>query len=549
MLVLLVFPITSEAQTANENLKDGNKLSEEEAIQLPFTQFKELQEKGLIDQEVKYPESDNPTDWNSINLEDYGLYEQENGELSSLPEGENNIMPMTYSTRYPGSSVNVRIGDILVTSSTRSNGLTGHVGIVISQDRVVHIEGQDQTVSRKGISNWFNDYPTTTVVRMKSLSQAQTAGNWAYNYERDYSHATYSIKTTLKSGSNRAQQIAGGDLTAEPIHLKNKDEIGELAHSFNVMLVNLREMIAQVSLTSKKVAVSSEELSATSEQSAQVSETIAQAIQQVAVGAENQSRNALHSSDLIRNVTAGVRQVTVNAQSVANASVETTYKAKDGAVIMDSSIVEIETVNENIQDVAGRIKHLGVRSKEIGQIVGVITQIAEQTNLLALNAAIEAARAGEHGRGFAVVADEVRKLAEQSKESSEQIKHLVTTILTETEQTVMSMDGTVEQSSKGIAAIKSVEQTFEDIQCAVNDVTLQIQELSTATEQMAGSMEQIASSVDEITSITTETASQTQQVSVSMEEQSASSGEITASATSLAKLAEELQQSVQKFKI
>ncbi|KIL49329.1 methyl-accepting chemotaxis protein [Jeotgalibacillus soli] len=349
--------------------------------------------------------------------------------------------------------------------------------------------------------------------------------------------------------SKTAQQIAQGDLTAEPLKLRNKDEIGDLAASFNSMLSSLREMITQVRITSEKVASASEELSAASEQSSRVSETITQSMQEVAAGSEQQSLNALNSSDLIKEVTAGVKQVTINSQNVSNASVETTHKAKDGAEIIDSSISKIEGINENIQEAAGKIKHLGERSKEIRQIVEVITQIANQTNLLALNAAIEAARAGEHGQGFAVVADEVRKLAEQSKQSSEQIKELVMAILGETEQTVVWMDGTVEQSAKGIQAIKSVEQTFLDIQSSVVDVTGQIQEVSSASQQMAAFIEQIALSVDQISNITSETAAQTQQVSASAEEQSASAEEITASAASLAKLADELQELIQKFKI
>src|SRR5690606_11856508 len=122
--------------------------------------------------------------------------------------------------------------------------------------------------------------------------------------------------------------------------------------------------------------------------------------------------------------------------------------------------------------------HLGARSKEIEQIVTVITQIADQTNLLALNAAIEAARAGEHGRGFAVVADEVRKLAEQTKESSEHIQQLIDRILHETEEAVVSIDETVEQSNKGIAAIQSVNQMFDEIQKSIMEVTGQVQEVS-----------------------------------------------------------------------
>src|SRR5690606_10640105 len=147
------------------------------------------------------------------------------------------------------------------------------------------------------------------------------------------------------------------------------------------------------------------------------------------------------------------------------------------------SISEIEAVNKNIQHMSEKIKRLGERSQEISKIVEIITQIAQQTNILALNAAIEASRAGEHGRGFEVLVNEVRQLAEQSKASTERIKKLIGTILAETKQAVLSMDETVEQSSKGIAAIKSVEDTFNDIKDAVDDVTMQIQEVASATEQ------------------------------------------------------------------
>ena len=169
--------------------------------------------------------------------------------------------------------------------------------------------------------------------------------------------------------------------------------------------------------------------------------------------------------------------------------------ANTGATTIHSSVTEIKTVNDNIHNVGEKIRYLGERSKEIGQVVGVITQIAEQTNLLALNAAIEAARAGEHGRGFAIVAQEVRKLADQSKISSEQIKKLVNDILTETDQIVLSMDDTVNQSTKGIEAIKSVEQTFNDIQSSFNGVTRQIKEVSYATLQMNDAIEQISSNI------------------------------------------------------
>lgn len=357
------------------------------------------------------------------------------------------------------------------------------------------------------------------------------------------------IVKPIKLISKTAEQISLGDLTSEPLNIKNKDEIGDLAKSFNGMLLNLRKMVKQVSDSSEKVMASAKEFSAISEQSSVVSKQVAEAIQQVAAGAEEQSHHASNSSDIVLEVNSEVRKASENAQNVAMTAVQTKEKTNTGAEAIYSSISEIEAINQNVHVVADKIKNLGERSKEIGQIVGVINQIAEQTNLLALNAAIEAARAGEHGRGFAVVANEVRKLAEQSKDSSNQIKELVNTILEETTQTVLSMDETVMQSTKGIASIKCVETTMSDIQIAFGGVTGQIQEVSSATQNMSVAIEQLSTKISQINSISNDSASQTQEVSAAMEEQLAASVDMANSSTSMARLAEELQVLVSKFKI
>lgn len=358
-----------------------------------------------------------------------------------------------------------------------------------------------------------------------------------------------SLVKPIKIVAQNADQIAKGDLTAEEIRIKSKDEVGRLAASFNQMLSSLQAMVKQVSVTSKKVSDSAEELSATAEQSSEISRQVADSIKQVSAGMDEQSLNTSYSSEMLKEVAEGVKQVSENAQSVASAANLATEKAQAGGTTIHSSIAEIQSVNENIHQMAEKIKRLGERSKEIEQIVTVITQIAEQTNLLALNAAIEAARAGEQGRGFAVVADEVRKLAEQSKESSEQIQELINRILTETEEAVLSIDETVDQSTKGISAIQSVNQVFDDIQQSILEVTGQVQEVSSATQQMSAAVNQIASNINEITRIASDTASQTQEVATAMEDQLTSSEQIASSSTEMAELADELKQLVQKFKV
>lgn len=353
----------------------------------------------------------------------------------------------------------------------------------------------------------------------------------------------------IKDVSETAQQIAEGNLTAELVHIKSNSEVGELAKSFNAMVASLKEIVQKITSSSQKVAASAEELSAISEQSSQVSAQVAEAVQQVAIGSEEQSKNILENANMIEEITNQVNHVTMNTQQVAASANEASEKANDGAKTIYSSISEIETINEKIQEVGEKIRHLEARSTEIGQIVGVITDIAEQTNLLALNAAIEAARAGEHGHGFAVVADEVRKLAEQSKDSSIQIKNLIDTILEGTKETVLSMDETVEQSTKGMEAVKSVEKTFKEIQQSIMELSGQIQEVAAATNKIDAVIGKIEMNTKQIESISEKNASKTQEVAASMEEHLAAYDEINASSNTLAKLATELQELVRKFKV
>jgi methyl-accepting chemotaxis protein len=346
-----------------------------------------------------------------------------------------------------------------------------------------------------------------------------------------------------------AARIAAGDLSVEKVTVKNKDEIRNLADSFNTMTENLRLLILQVSSASQQVASASEELTASADQTSKATEQVTHSLQEVAVGADKQVRSIEESSNGIHEMSVGVQQIAANAQSVTHHMNETSKAALEGGVAVKEAAQQMSEINSTVYELNKVIEGLGERSAAIGQIVEVITSIASQTNLLALNAAIEAARAGENGKGFAVVADEVRKLAEQSASSASQISELIKMIQAETANAVQSMVMTTQKVEKGINVVDHTGHTFKQIQSSVEMVASQIEEVSSASQQMAAGTEQIVSNIQSISRIAEESAAATQLVSASSEEQLASMEEISASASSLSTMAEELQETVSKFKM
>ncbi|WP_418909851.1 methyl-accepting chemotaxis protein [Bacillus pinisoli] len=315
------------------------------------------------------------------------------------------------------------------------------------------------------------------------------------------------------------------------------------------MVHGLREIIQRVHLTSKQVAASSEELAVTAKESSSTINDVSKTIQELSSGAEEQARNTDQTSRIMDEMTAGVSQIATHTKSVVSKAVHTNQQSSEGRKSVDSSITQMNNIYTNVSELSAVIKGLGSRSNEIFLIVKVISDIAEQTNLLALNAAIEAARAGEHGKGFAVVASEVRKLAEQSAKSSKQITDLLTVIQDETYQAVASMEETTGEVNEGIKVVGAVGETFTSIQQAIQDVTKQVEEVSVAIEQMAEGTEQVKEAIKIVSQIADQSAAGSQSVSAAAQQMTGTSDEITSSSMNLATIADNLQNLVKKFKI
>ncbi|MDZ5471362.1 methyl-accepting chemotaxis protein [Bacillus sp. 31A1R] len=344
------------------------------------------------------------------------------------------------------------------------------------------------------------------------------------------------------------EAIAKGDLQGKMIEVKSKDEIGRLILALNTMVANLKSLLERVSETSNQVAASSEQFMVSAEQSASSAEQVTTSIQNIAFGAETSSQSANESAQEMREMSIGMERIADFSKVAAKESHTTTKQAEEGNTLVQKAVFQMQSIQTSVGATSTLVSELGERSKEIGQILGVITGIAEQTNLLALNAAIEAARAGEHGRGFAVVADEVRKLAEESRRSADQIAVLINHIRKETESAVQSMDQGTKEVEVGTSVITEAGQAFGRILQSIQLVSEKMNEVSTFSVQASTSAQQVNKTVKSLAEIAQNTSVNSQSVAGASEEQLASMQEVTSSASTLRELAGELQNELNKFR-
>ncbi|HEY3369181.1 MAG TPA: methyl-accepting chemotaxis protein [Symbiobacteriaceae bacterium] len=402
-----------------------------------------------------------------------------------------------------------------------------------------------------------------------------------------------------------AWELAGGNLQVKPLLVKSRDEVGVMSDALNQAIAGLRSLVTQVQNSVNTVATSARHMQANTEQVSDVALGVAQAVSQVAQGAtgqmvsvrttraaveqlqaaigqiasgaQDQAGNAQEMASIVGRVATAIDDVVVKADRVSSSAQTATRTAEHGRQVVEATSRGIGQIRTRVFQTQQQVVALGQMSVQIAEITGAITGIADQTNLLALNAAIEAARAGEHGKGFAVVADEVRKLSERAGKSAKEISGLVGSIGKSTEQVVEAMKQATVEVAEGTERAADADKALQEILAVVRQVTGDVdaiavaareisaanrdvvnatnsvaavsEENTAATEEMAAGAEDMIRGVGSVATVSEENAAAAEEVSASVEEMNASVLEIAQASKNMADVAAGLQVEISRFRL
>lgn len=317
---------------------------------------------------------------------------------------------------------------------------------------------------------------------------------------------------TIGSLLARATSISAGDLTGDPVAVNSNDELGDLTEAINKMQGNLREMIADLGPVAEHVASACQELTREASHTAQ--------------GADHQKEQTDQVATAIQEMSATVLEVSENSGRASTEASEAAKRAAHGGKVVDEVLTRMRGIADSVGATASKVEELGKNSQQIGKIVEVINDIADQTNLLALNAAIEAARAGEQGRGFAVVADEVRKLAERTTKATTEISQMISAVQQETHKVVGDMRNGTQEVERGVEATTKAGTLLKEIIAMAERVGSMISQIATSAQQQSLATQQVSTGIEEIAHIATDSARSANQSATASQDLSRVAGDL-----------------------
>ncbi|MTI47586.1 MAG: methyl-accepting chemotaxis protein [Firmicutes bacterium] len=356
--------------------------------------------------------------------------------------------------------------------------------------------------------------------------------------------ATKPIKMLMKSFAN----AANGDLTTR-VNIGSKDEFGQIGKSFNSMLEGINNLIKDIKTSSHTVLNTSISLGDITTQTTQATREVSRTIEEIASSTSSQAKDTENGVLRINEISERIESVSTTTDYMSEISYETNNLTNRGLDIVKTLTEKSTKTADASKKVNEIVINVDKSTSEIGVISETISKIAEQTNLLALNAAIEAARAGEHGKGFAVVADEVRKLAEESSEATNDIKELIASIQNQSKTAVKSMDETRVTVSEQDVVVKETEDIFNQILVSVKSLIEKVAEINESSLEMREQKDTIVDVMENISAVSEQTSAATQEVSASTEEQLASIEEVETHTQQLEDLAHQLEESINKFSV
>ncbi|PKM68335.1 MAG: methyl-accepting chemotaxis protein [Firmicutes bacterium HGW-Firmicutes-2] len=358
---------------------------------------------------------------------------------------------------------------------------------------------------------------------------------------------TNKITGMIAKLAHHAQSIADGNLLATQIKANSRDDLSILVTAFNKMGDNLRTIIGKISENSNNIAHSSEFLKQNSEESSKAIEQVAISIKQISEDALDQTEKSERTFNIAKKLNEGNKKAYEDISKVLSSSNMATDAANNGNIKMNALLEQIVVIEDKIVSTHTVSDVLNVKSTEIKKVVDTITNMASQTNLLSLNAAIEAARAGVHGKGFAVVADEIRKLAQSSSDATKEITTMLNDIHSTSQELASSMMVGVKEVKEGAQMASAAKDSFGEIVNTSKEVDNRIKDISAEIEKMVEGIKEVEEMSYVISQLAKGSSDESTHVAAAIEQQSAGLQEITSYASILSEMSEDLKLMVRQF--